>query len=208
MSWSQAHGLVANNFQEAAIIFLVFERATEQSFGESLNGGERSFELVRNIGDEILSNALQAAQLADIVENRYRAHGTDAARCHGPGFYGRGGDRKTAREHGAELEFAAGADAAGERGADGIEKLLVADHLEQRPVFASGRIGIQDFGEGPVAKNNALTGVDHCHALDHATQNRAGPVALFGEGADGGVHPGRCFVERLAQIGELVFGTL
>ena len=91
----------------------------------------------------------------------WRSHRTGAARACEAGFDRRGGDRKAAREHRAKLEFAARADAVDERGANGVQKLGVADDLEQRPIFAIGRIDIQDFGEGPVTKNNALARVDH-----------------------------------------------
>ena len=65
----QAHGMIANDFQEAAIVFGIVESASEQRFGKSLDGGERRFEFVRDVGDEILAHALEAAEFGDIVKH-------------------------------------------------------------------------------------------------------------------------------------------
>ena len=65
----ETHGVIADDFQEAAIVFGIVQRACEQCFGEALDGGERRFEFVRNVGDEILTHALEAAQFGDVVKN-------------------------------------------------------------------------------------------------------------------------------------------
>ena len=45
----------------------------KQRFRESLNGGERRLEFVRDVGDEILAHALQAAQFGDVVQHHHGA---------------------------------------------------------------------------------------------------------------------------------------
>ena len=61
--------MIADDFQEAAIVFGIIESASEQRFGKALDGGERRFEFVRDVGDEILAHALEAAEFGDIVKH-------------------------------------------------------------------------------------------------------------------------------------------
>ena len=66
---AETNGVIADDFQEAAIVFGIVEGAGEQGFGEALNGGERRFEFVGDVGDEILAHAFQAAEFGDIVKH-------------------------------------------------------------------------------------------------------------------------------------------
>jgi hypothetical protein len=105
---AEARGVVANDFKEAAIIFFVLERAAEQRFGEALDGGERRLEFVRDIGDEILADAFEAAELGDVVKHDHGAIGGGLER-----FDGRRSDGEAARHYGADDEAALQAVGAG-----------------------------------------------------------------------------------------------
>src|SRR6185437_7014901 len=61
-------GMVANNFQKAAVVLVIFEGTAEEGFGEALNRRERSLEFVRDVGDEILAHAFEAAQLGNVMQ--------------------------------------------------------------------------------------------------------------------------------------------
>ena len=65
----ETNGMVADDFQEAAIVFGIVEGAGEQGFGEALNGGERRLEFVGDVGDEILAHTLEAAEFGDVVKH-------------------------------------------------------------------------------------------------------------------------------------------
>ncbi len=80
---ARAHGVIADDVQEADVVFRIVERATEKGFGEALNRGERRFELVGNVRDEILSDALKAAEFGDVMQHDDGAG--DARRSGGAG---------------------------------------------------------------------------------------------------------------------------
>lgn len=65
----QTSGMIPNDFDEMAVIFLVFEGAGEKRFSETLNSGERSAEFVGNVGDEVSSHLFEAAKVRDFVED-------------------------------------------------------------------------------------------------------------------------------------------
>src|SRR5579864_2158662 len=65
----QTSGMVSNDLDEVAVIFLVFEGAGEERFSKALYCGERGTELVGNVGDEVLSHLFQAAKVRNFVED-------------------------------------------------------------------------------------------------------------------------------------------
>ncbi len=83
----EAGRMIADDFEEAAIIFRIVQGAGEQGFGEAADGGERRLKFVRNVGDEILADALEAAKFGDVVENDDGARRLYIRRC---GVGGRG----------------------------------------------------------------------------------------------------------------------
>src|SRR5213075_2692061 len=58
-----------NDLHEADAILRVVDGAGEQRFCKTLNGGERRFEFVGNVGDEISADALEFAQLGDVMQH-------------------------------------------------------------------------------------------------------------------------------------------
>ncbi len=56
--------MLENNFQKAFAVLRVVDRAGQQGFGKTLDRRERSFEFVRNIGDEIAAHPFESAQFA------------------------------------------------------------------------------------------------------------------------------------------------
>ena len=72
----QADGVRLDDFEEAAIVFLVFQRPFQQRFGVTADGGERRAQLMRNVGDKIPADALQALEVGDVVQD-----GNGAARA-------------------------------------------------------------------------------------------------------------------------------
>jgi len=165
---AEARGVITNDFEEAAIIFFVLERTAEQRFGEALDGGERRFEFVGDIGDEILADALESAELGDVVK-----HDDGAIRRGLEGFDRRGGDGEAARHDGADDEAALKIIRAGERAAGEIEQVSLADEFDERAAFESHGIKIQNFGEGAIAEDDALFRVNDGNAFNHAAQDGA-----------------------------------
>ena len=60
--------MLEDDLEEADAILRVFNRAGEQSFGETLNRGERRLEFVRYIGDEIAADAFEFAQIFAFIK--------------------------------------------------------------------------------------------------------------------------------------------
>ena len=51
------------------LLLLVFQRAVEQGLRIALDRGQWRAQLVRDVGDEILTHALQPFQVADVVQD-------------------------------------------------------------------------------------------------------------------------------------------
>ena len=65
----ETHGVVADDFAGSGVVLGIVERAAEKRFGESLNGGERRLEFVRDVGDEILANSFEPAKFSDVMQH-------------------------------------------------------------------------------------------------------------------------------------------
>ncbi len=63
---------------------------------------------------------------------------------------------------------------------------------------------IQDFRERAIVENEALLGVNHGDAFDHAAQDGAGAVAFAAEQADFAVEARGGLVERVGEIGKFI----
>ena len=79
----QARGVVANDFDEAAAVGGVVQRAAQQRFRKSLDGRQRRAKFVRHVGHEILAHALQPPQFGDVMQHQHRA-GVRARRAPAP----------------------------------------------------------------------------------------------------------------------------
>ena len=65
----QADAVGLDDFHKFAPVFAILQAAIQQRFGVTANGGERSAEFVRYVGDEIAFDALQVLFRRDVVEN-------------------------------------------------------------------------------------------------------------------------------------------
>ena len=61
--------MLEDDVEETAAVLRIVERAGNQSFGKTLNRGERGAEFVGDVGDKIPANALEFAKFRDVVEH-------------------------------------------------------------------------------------------------------------------------------------------
>src|SRR6185436_8624810 len=59
--------------QELDVVLLVAQRTGEQRLDEALDRGQRRLELVRDVGDEVAADALEAPQVGDVVQDEHQA---------------------------------------------------------------------------------------------------------------------------------------
>ena len=214
----EAGGVVANDFEETAIILRIVEGAGEQSFGEAADGGERRLEFVRDVGDEILADALEATEFGDVVEDDDGARGSDISVggtrafriCRSGGFdgtHGGGGDGKTAGLDDAGGNVGAQTILPLQGAADEAEKFRIANDFDDGAALIGGGIHTENVEKGLIAKDEILLGVNDGDAFCHAAKNGVGLGALAAEGANGVVEVAGGFVERIGEIGELVAGA-
>src|SRR5260221_14532639 len=83
----KAPRMLENDLQETEAVLRVVDGAREKRFRETLNSGERRSKFVRNVGNEIAANALELAQVGDVVQHEYGAGRFSSA-------HGRGGGGK------------------------------------------------------------------------------------------------------------------
>src|SRR5277367_2731357 len=145
----EAHGVIADDFQEAAIVFGIVEGAGEKSFGETLDGGERRLEFVGDVGDEVLADALQAAQFGDVVKDDHGSgrfsFGGVAGRGNVQSFYRRGGDGKTLGLGDAHGDVALQTFLAAQGATDQADQFGIAHDFDERAAFGAGGVHVQDF---------------------------------------------------------------
>ena len=72
---AEPRGLRQDDFDKAPVVVPVFERAVEQRFGIAADGGERGSQFVRDVGDEIPADTLQAFEFGDVVQDGQRSAG-------------------------------------------------------------------------------------------------------------------------------------
>ncbi len=65
----QPAGMFENDFEETRAVLRIVDGAGEKRFGEPLDGGERSSEFVRDVGDKIAAHAFEFSQFGDVVEH-------------------------------------------------------------------------------------------------------------------------------------------
>src|SRR5271169_2905883 len=58
-----------NNLEKAEAVLGLVKGAADKSFRKALNRGERRFEFMGDVGDEITADAFELAQLGDIVQH-------------------------------------------------------------------------------------------------------------------------------------------
>jgi len=188
----ETHGVIANDFEEAAIVFGIVESAGEESFGKTLDGGERRLEFVGDVGDKILADALEAAEFGDVMKHDDGSGGLFIGRAardgHVEGFYGRGGDGETLGLGDTHGDVGLQALLAVQGATDEAQKVRVADYFDERAALGGGGIDVQDFRERAIVEDEALLGVNHCDAFDHAAEDGAGAVAFAAEETDFAVH--------------------
>src|SRR5713226_1408644 len=118
-------GVFENNFEEADTILRIVDGPGEKRFRETLDGGKRRAQLVRNVGDEIAAHALEFAQFGDVVQHDHRAGGFRGAdRCDS--------DRKKMLAQRAGHDFGFDAGLAFQYFSNRFNQLSLADNLKER----------------------------------------------------------------------------
>ena len=141
-----------------------------------LDDGQRRLQLVRDVGDEVLPEPLQPAQLGGVVEHHDRPGG---------GRPGQPGDVDGQAAVGRPLPVQLLAVRAGpaQRLLDDLLERPLAGHLPQLPADRRGRGELQQLGGPVVGEQHPLVGVERDHALDHARTGWCG--AARGRGRSG-----------------------
>src|ERR1700722_1114204 len=120
--------MVADDFHEAAAVGGIVERTTQKRLGESLNRGQGSAELMRDIGGEILAHALEAAKFRDLVQNENSAGGA-------VGSHGRRRYRETSGPDDTDSDLASDLLALRKRPFDDREQIGLANHFNDGAAF-------------------------------------------------------------------------
>jgi len=126
--------VLEDNLEEADTICGSSMAPAEKRFRKTLNGGERRFELVGNVGNEIPADALELAQLGDVMQHDDRAGGFRGAdRCDG--------DRKKVLAQSAGDDFGFDAGLTFQDLANRLDQLRAAPLPPARSRIAAARRG-------------------------------------------------------------------
>lgn len=144
-------GVFTDDLEEAPIILRIIDGTGEERFGKTLNRRERGFEFVRNVGNEILAHALEAAKFTDVVQHQHGARGFFggewAASITGIGIespHRIGGDGKAALLNNAHSDIGAESFFAFQGATNQSQKIGVAEDLDDGPALDRGVIEVQD----------------------------------------------------------------
>src|SRR5262245_59265639 len=184
--------------KELDVVALVVQRAREQRLDEALDRGQRGLQLVRDVGDEVAPDALQAPQLRDVVQ-----HDDEAALA--AALEGAGVDLEDAllpAPEEVDLERLLAARRA--RAPEQVLELLDRREVPQAPAHGGGRDDLEQRARGLVDEGHAVLLVHRHDALDHARQHGAELRVLLGERRDAARDLGPELVQGLAQEADLV----
>ncbi len=135
--------MLENNLEEADAILRIVDGAGEKRFRKALNSGERRFEFVGNVGNEIPADALEFAQLGDVMQHDNRAGSLRGAD-------GCDGDRKKVLAQSACDDFGFDAGFAFQNIANRLDQLRLPHHFEQRAPGLRRHVEVQNFGEASI----------------------------------------------------------
>ena len=178
-------------------ILRVVDGAGQQRFRETLNGGKRRFEFVRNVSHEIAAHALELAQIADVMKDKHSAGFFSSA-------HGRGGCGKKSLAHRAGYNFRVYRRLAAQHTADGFNQFRLPNRFDESATDLWRHVQAKNLSETRVRENHAVGGIHHCDAFDHAAKNCRREVAFIPERADGEVETRRCLAQRYRQFVERV----
>ncbi len=218
---SEPGGMFADDFEKSPVVAGIFEGAAQQSFRKALNGRQRRLEFMRNVGDEVLADALQAPEFGDVVQHHdgsgwflVRLHRISEAALRRvrhvgrrPRFqrlHGSGCDREALLLNNSHSDVALETFLASEGAANQSQELRVADHLDQVPSFDIRGVQVQNFGKGAIGKDQAFVRINYGDALDHASQDGARAIALAAERTDGPLEPHRGFIHGFGEAGKSI----
>ncbi len=170
-------------------------------FRKALNGCERRFEFVRNVGDEIPADALELAQLGDVVQHDDRAERIRGA-DRGDGY----GEKVLAQRPGDDFGFHPGL--AFHYRTNGLQQLGLPHDFNKRAARLRRYIQAQDFREAGICKEQALGRIHHRHAFHHAAENGGGKIAFFGQRSNGAVQPRGCRIQRNCERLQAIAGAI
>ena len=159
-------GLPGDDRQKPHGVVAVVERAVEQGFDETLDRGDRRFQFMRDIGDEIAAEAFEQVKLGHVAQHD---DGADAAAPHVA--QGRAADVQNlfavAMQHQVVLDRLG----AEQRAAGETAQIGIADHLLQTAAAEVDRLAADQFGRGPIQADHALVGIDGQHPFGHAGEH-------------------------------------
>ena len=155
----------------------VVDRTVEERLDVAADGGERCLQLVAHVGHEILTNALEAPHLRDVLEDDDHAHRVLIVEAVRLGA----NDRVLVRD--AHLELGLG-------GAIGLPRGRQQD-VEPRDVAQGGQrlvrgvpVDPEQLPRGVIGESHAVVLVHRDDALDHPGDHRAEALLLGGEVRD------------------------
>src|SRR5712675_1323892 len=120
----KASRMLDDDFEEALAILRIVHGAGEQRFRKTLNGRERSAELVGDVGHEIAAHALKSAQFGNVVKHDHSAICFACA-----DRTNRSGEKTLAQ--GSRDDFGFHARFAGQNRSDCFDQIGLADDFDQ-----------------------------------------------------------------------------
>ncbi len=159
-----------------------------QQLLKAFDGGERRLELVRDVGDQVATRALEPPRVGDVAERQDRAA---AASLRDP------------RGRQLELRPLGDADLAGQRARRGRVQDVAGrlGDLRRQVVAAHRRVDghPQETARGAVGDDHVARRRDGHHALHQRADHRRGAVTLMGDVRDEVLQPPGHHVERVGQ---------
>src|SRR5207245_2640028 len=170
--------MVENELQETESVLRFVDGAAQKRFREALNCREWRSKFVRNVGNEIAADALELAQVGDVVQHKY-----------GPGRFSsahrRGGCGKKSLAQRPGYNLRVDRRFTTQHFVDGLNQFRLPNRLNENATDRWRQVQAQNLGKPWVREYDAVCRVHHGHAFYHAAENRRREVALISERANG-----------------------
>ncbi len=193
----QAVALAGDLFEKMAAMLRVVHGPVEKRFDAHLDDGQRRLQFVGDVGDELLAQPFEPAQLGGVVQDEHGPARRQARQASGV-------DGETACAGAGPAELLALRFRTIEGALHHVQQRALADDLPQTPADGRLRGQAEQLGGAFVGVKDALGGVQRDNALDHAAEDGAQLLPVFFERGDAGVEPFAHAVEGPAQFVDLV----
>ena len=169
---------VRDALQELLSVDGILRGPIQQGFDAGRDDRERRFQFMRHVGDEILAQTFQTANVGRVMQDQNGSAGHLGSAPAGQRQTS-GMDRQTACRRPAPDNLFAFRFGPRQGSANDVLERTQPHDFPETPTDGGFHVEVEQFGGAFVGEGNALLGVESHNALDHAAEDGAQLLAIF-----------------------------